>query len=187
KDKIWLSSPHIGRGELSFIHHAFEQNWIAPIGENVAGFEKDLERYLGGGVFVGALSSGTASIHIGLMLLGVERGDEVVCQSMTFVASANPIMYLGARPVIVDSEPDTWNMCPIALERAIKDRVAKGQKPKAIIAVHLYGMPYKADEIRAVAQRYDIPILEDAASALGSSYKGYKCGTLGDVSILSFN
>lgn len=187
KDKIWLSSPHIGRGELRFIHHAFEQNWIAPIGENVAGFEKDLEQYLGGGVFVGALSSGTASIHIGLMLLGVERGDEVVCQSMTFVASANPIMYLGARPVFVDSETDTWNMCPIALESAIKDRVAKGQKPKAIIAVHLYGMPYKADEIRAVAQRYDIPILEDAASALGSSYKGYKCGTLGDVSILSFN
>src|SRR5690606_17036015 len=158
-----------------------------PLGPNVEGFEQDLENYLGSGTQVAALSAGTAAIHLGLILLGVERGDEVICQSMTFSASANPIMYQGATPVFVDSEPETWNMCPEQLERAIKDRIANGKKPKAIVAVHLYGMPYKHDEIKAVAAKYEIPILEDAAEALGSSYKGQNCGTLGDISILSFN
>ncbi len=187
KEKIWLSSPHMGGGEQKYVQEAFDTNWVAPLGPNVSGFEQDLEKYLGQGVHVAALSAGTAALHLGLILLGVQAGDEVICQSMTFSASANPIMYLGARPVFVDSEPDTWNMCPLALEEALIDRVAKGQKPKAIIAVHLYGMPFKADEIKAVAQKYDIPILEDAAEALGSTYKGQKCGTLGDIGVLSFN
>lgn len=185
--KIWLSSPHMGGGELKYIHEAFDKNWVAPLGPNVEGFEKDLENYLGANVNVAALSAGTAAIHLGLILLGVERGDEVICQSMTFSASANPIMYQGAIPVFVDSESETWNMCPEQLERAIKDRIANGKKPKAIIAVHLYGMPYKHDEIKSIAEKYEIPVLEDAAEALGSHYKGQNCGTLGDISILSFN
>src|SRR5690554_2675099 len=185
--KIWLSSPHMGGSEQKFVQQAFDTNWIAPLGPNVTNFEQDLEKYLGQEVYVGALSSGTAALHLGLILLGVEHGDEVICQSMTFSASANPIMYQGAMPVFIDSEPDTWNMCPNALEEAIKDRIAKGKKPKAIIAVHLYGMPFKADELRAIADQYQIPILEDAAEALGSHYKGQKCGRLGDIGILSFN
>lgn len=185
--KIWLSSPHMGGNEQKFVQDAFDTNWVAPLGPNVNGLEKDLEEYLGNSSFVGALSSGTAAIHLGLVLLGVKVGDEVICQSMTFSASANPILYQGATPVFVDSEPDTWNLCPIALEQAIKDRIAKGKKPKAIIAVHLYGVPYKVDEIRRIANQYEIPILEDSAEALGSSYKGQKCGTFGDISILSFN
>jgi len=185
--KIWLSSPHMGGNEQNFIKQAFETNWIAPLGPNVLGFEQDLEQYLGHNVFVGALSSGTSALHIGLILLGVKAGDEVLCQSMTFSASANPIVYQGATPVFIDSEPETWNMCPNALEEAIKDRMLKGKKPKAIIAVHLYGMPYKVDEIRNIANKYEIPILEDSAEALGSSYKGVKCGTFGDISALSFN
>ena len=185
--KIWLSSPHMGGNEQKYIQEAFDANWIAPLGPNVNGLEKDLEEYLGNFSFVGALSSGTAAIHLGLILLGVQAGDEVICQSMTFSASANPILYLGAQPVFVDSEPDTWNLCPTALEQAIIDRMAKGKKPKAIIAVHLYGVPYKIEEIRTIADRYEIPILEDSAEALGSSYKGQKCGTFGDISILSFN
>lgn len=186
-DKIWLSSPHMGGGELKYVHDAFEANWVAPLGPNVDGFERDLENYLQNDVYVAALSSGTAAIHLGLVLLGVKAEDEVICQSMTFSASANPIRYLGATPVFVDSEEETWNLCPEQLERAIKDRIQKGKKPKAIIAVHLYGMPYKNDEIRGVADKYEIPVLEDAAEALGSKYKGIHCGTLGDVSILSFN
>lgn len=186
-DKIWLSSPHMGGGELKYVHDAFEANWVAPLGPNVDGFERDLENYLQNDVYVAALSSGTAAIHLGLVLLDVKAEDEVICQSMTFSASANPIRYLGATPVFVDSEEDTWNLCPEQLERAIKDRIQKGKKPKAIIAVHLYGMPYKNDEIRGVADKYEIPVLEDAAEALGSKYKGIHCGTLGDVSILSFN
>jgi dTDP-4-amino-4,6-dideoxygalactose transaminase len=154
---------------------------------NVNGLEKDLENYLGNEVYVGALSSGTAALHLGLVMLGVKPGDEVICQSMTFSASANPIVYLGAHPVFVDSEPETWNICPNALEIAIKDRIKNNKKPKAIIAVHLYGMPYKADEIRQIADKYEIPVLEDSAEALGSTYKGIKCGTLGDISVLSFN
>lgn len=185
--KIWLSSPHMGGGELKYIHEAFDANWVAPLGPNVENFEKDLEKYLEADVHVAVLSAGTAAIHLGLILLGVERGDEVICQSMTFSASANPIMYQGAIPVFVDSEPETWNMCPEQLERAIKDRIVNGKKPKAIIAVHLYGMPYKHNEIRAIADKYEIPVLEDAAEALGSKYKNQNCGTLGDVSVLSFN
>lgn len=185
--KIWLSSPHMGGGEQKYVQEAFDTNWVAPLGPNVIGFEQDLEKYLGQGVFVGALSSGTAALHLALILLGVKRDDEVICQSMTFSASANPIVYQGAIPVFVDSEKDTWNMCPNALEDAIKDRISKGKTPKAIIAVHLYGMPFKADEIRSVADKYGIPIIEDSAEALGSSYKGQNCGTFGDISILSFN
>jgi dTDP-4-amino-4,6-dideoxygalactose transaminase len=185
--KIWLSSPHMGGNEQSYIKLAFDSNWVAPLGPNVSGFEKDLEDYLSGNNHVAALSSGTAAIHLGLILLGVKAGDEVICQSMTFSASANPIMYQGAIPVFIDSEPETWNICPEALETAIKDRISKGKKPKAIIAVHLYGVPYKIEEIRSVADQYQIPILEDSAEALGSSYKGQKCGTFGDISVLSFN
>ena len=185
--KIWLSSPHMGGNEQKFVQEAFDANWVAPLGPNVNGLEKDLEDYLENQVHVGALSSGTAAIHLGLILLGVKSGDEVICQSMTFSASANPILYQGATPVFVDSELDTWNLCPIALEEAIKDRIAKGKKPKAIIAVHLYGVPYKVEEVRAIADRYEIPVIEDSAEALGSSYKGQKCGTFGDVGILSFN
>lgn len=185
--KIWLSSPHMGGGELKYIHEAFDRNWVAPLGPNVEGFEKDLENYLGENAHVAALSAGTAALHLGLILLGVERGDEVICQSMTFSASANPICYLGATPVFVDSEAQTWNICPEMLEKAIKDRIARGKKPKAIIAVHLYGMPYQHDEIKAIAAQYEIPVLEDAAEALGSRYKGQNCGTLGDLAVLSFN
>ena len=185
--KIWLSSPHMGGNERNYVKEAFDTNWVAPLGPNVTGFEKDLENFQGGGVYVAALSSGTAAIHLGLVLLGVQAGDEVICQSFTFSASANPILYLGATPVFIDSETDTWNMCPIALEQAIVDRISKGRKPKAIIPVHLYGMPFKVDEIKAIAEKYEIPILEDSAEALGSSYKGKKCGTFGDIGVLSFN
>lgn len=185
--KIWLSSPHMGGAEQKFVNEAFDTNWVAPLGPNVNGLEGDLEKYLGQDSFVGALSSGTAAIHLGLVVLDVKAGDEVICQSMTFSASANPIMYQGATPVFIDSEKETWNICPIALEEAIKDRISKGKKPKAIIAVHLYGMPYKVEEVRMVANKYQIPILEDSAEALGSSYKGQKCGTFGDIGILSFN
>lgn len=185
--KIWLSSPHMGGNEQKFVQEAFDTNWVAPLGPNVNGLEKDLEDYLESQVYVGTLSSGTAAIHLGLILLDVKGGDEVICQSMTFSASANPILYQGATPIFVDSEWDTWNICPIALEEAIIDRIANGKKPKAIIAVHLYGVPYKVEEIRLIADRYQIPILEDSAEALGSSYKGQKCGTFGDIGVLSFN
>ncbi|MDT0649776.1 DegT/DnrJ/EryC1/StrS family aminotransferase [Autumnicola edwardsiae] len=191
KPKIWLSSPHMGGNEQKYINEAFQENWIAPLGPNVSGFEDDIKEYLDNGVDngfeVAALSSGTAALHLALILLGVERGDEVICQSMTFAASANPIVYLGATPVFIDSEKDTLNLSPEFLEEAIKDRLEKGKKPKAIIAVHLYGMPYKVDEINEIAARYEIPVIEDSAEALGSSYKGHKCGTFGDFSILSFN
>ena len=187
QEKIWLSSPHMGGTEQKYVQEAFDTNWVAPLGPNVNNFETDLETYLNQNVFVGALSSGTAALHLGLILLEVKPGDEVICQSMTFSASANPIAYLGATPVFIDSEMETWNMCPIALEEAIKDRISKGKKPKAIIPVHLYGMPAKMDEIRAIANQYEIPILEDSAEALGTSYKNQKCGTFGDISVLSFN
>lgn len=186
KNRIWLSSPHMGGSELHYIQEAFDTNWIAPVGSNITGFEQALETYLGS-QHVAALNSGTAAIHLGLILLGVQSGDIVVCQSMTFSASANPILYQGATPVFIDSESDTWNLCPIALEEAIVDSIAKGKKPKAIITVHLYGNPYKIDEIREVADKYSIPILEDSAEALGSSYKGQKCGTFGDIGVFSFN
>ncbi|PZO27614.1 MAG: pyridoxal phosphate-dependent aminotransferase [Flavobacteriaceae bacterium] len=185
--KIWLSSPHMGGNEQQFVNEAFETNWVAPLGPNVTGFETDLEAFLGSDSQIAALSSGTAAIHLGLILLDVQAGDEVICQSFTFSASANPILYQGATPVFVDSEEETWNMCPIALEEAIINRIEKGKKPKVIIAVHLYGMPFKVKEIRAVADKYQIPILEDSAEALGSTYHGQKCGTFGDIGILSFN
>lgn len=187
EEKIYLSSPHMGGKEEVYVGEAFAANWIAPLGPNVNYFEESLQAYLGEEQYVAALSSGTAALHLALILLGVERGDEVICQSMTFSASANPIVYQGATPVFVDSEEDTWNISPIHLETAIKDRIAKGKKPKAIIAVHLYGMPYKTEEIKALSEKYDIPVIEDSAEALGSSYKGRKCGTFGDISILSFN
>ena len=186
KNKIWLSPPHMGGSELKYIQEAFDSNWVAPIGSNINAFEQDLEDYLGSH-HVAALNSGTSAIHLGLILLGVQAGDTVLCQSMTFSASANPILYQGATPIFVDSEPETWNLCPIALKEAIVDTIAKGKKPKAIIAVHLYGIPYKIDQIRAVADKYSIPILEDSAEALGSSYKGQKCGTFGDLGVFSFN
>lgn len=185
--KIWLSSPHMGGNEQKYVQDAFDSNWVAPLGPNVTGFEQDLEKYVGQNSHVAALSSGTAALHLGLLMLGVKAGDEVICQSMTFSASANPIMYLGATPVFIDSELETWNMCPIALEEAIIDRMATGKKPKAIIPVHLYGMPYKIEQIHAIASKYEIPILEDSAEALGSSYKGQKCGTFGEIGVLSFN
>lgn len=185
--KIWLSSPHMGGTEKKYVDAAFESNWVAPLGPNVTGFEEDLETFIGNESHVAALSSGTAAIHLGLVLFGVKAGDEVICQSFTFSASANPILYQGAIPVFVDSEPETWNICPVALEAAIEDRIQKGKKPKAIIGVHLYGIPFKVEEIRRVADKYQIPILEDSAEALGSSYKGQACGTFGDIGVLSFN
>ncbi|MHA7842935.1 MAG: DegT/DnrJ/EryC1/StrS family aminotransferase [Winogradskyella sp.] len=187
KPKIWLSSPHMSGAEQTYIKEAFDTNWVAPLGPNVTGFEKDLESYLKEGRHVAALASGTSALHLSLILLGVTTGDEVICQSKTFSASANPIVYQGATPVFVDSETDTWNICPIQLEIAIKDRISKGKKPKAIIAVHLYGMPYKVDEIHSIANKYKIPVVEDSAESLGSHFKGQNCGTFGDLSILSFN
>jgi dTDP-4-amino-4,6-dideoxygalactose transaminase len=185
--KIWLSSPHMGGNEQKYINEAFEENWVAPLGPNVDGLEKDLEQFLGGSAKVAVLSAGTAALHLALIECGVEHGDEVICQSMTFSASANPIAYCGGTPVFVDSEPDTWNMCPKALREAVEDRIQKGKKPKAIIVVHLYGMPAKMDEITAIAQEFQIPVIEDAAEALGSTYKGQACGTFGRFGILSFN
>jgi dTDP-4-amino-4,6-dideoxygalactose transaminase len=186
KDKIWLSSPHMGGSEQKYIQQAFDTNWIAPVGANIDAFELDLENYIGAG-HVTALNSGTAAIHLGLILLGVAAGDEVICQSLTFSASANPILYQGANPIFIDSEIDTWNLCPMALEEAIVDRISKGVIPKAIIAIELYGVPYKIEEIRLIANKYAIPILEDSAEALGSRFKGNPCGTFGDLSTLSFN
>ena len=185
--KIWLSSPHMGGTEEAFVKDAFDTNWVAPLGPNVNGFENDLSLFLGNDSHVAALSSGTAALHLGLVLLGVKAGDEVICQSMTFSATANPIVYVGAQPVFVDSETDTWNMSPELLEEAIKDRIARGKKPKVIIPVHLYGMPAKIHEIVAIGERYGIPVMEDAAEALGSSVNGRKCGTFGSISVLSFN
>ena len=185
--KIWLSSPHMGGTEQDYVKEAFDTNWIAPLGPHVNGFERDIQCYLGQDSHVAVLSSGTASLHLGLQLLGVGQGDEVLCQSFTFSASANPIVYLGATPIFIDSERETWNISPKLLEAAIEDRLKQGKKPKAIVAVHLYGMPYNVREVNEIAARYDIPILEDSAEALGSSYNGNKCGTFGDISVLSFN
>lgn len=187
--KIWLSSPHMGGNEIKYVNEAFDTNWIAPLGPNVNGLEEDISSYLKSNPksHVAALSSGTAALHLGLIALGVQPGDEVICQSMTFSASANPIAYVGAVPVFVDSEPDTWNLSPEYLEIAIKDRISKGKKPKAIIPVHLYGMPAKMDAIMKIAAQYDIPVLEDAAEALGSHIDGQMCGTYGIISALSFN
>ncbi|MEO8236806.1 MAG: DegT/DnrJ/EryC1/StrS family aminotransferase [Flavobacterium sp.] len=185
--RIFLSLSQQSGFEQKYIQKALDDNWITSGGPNVNDFEKVLENYMAEESFVTALNSGTSAIHLALVLLGVKAGDEVICQSLTFSASANPILYQGAIPVFVDSEPETWNICPENLEIAIQDRIRKGKKPKAIIAVHLYGNPYKVDEIHAIAQRYEIPVIEDSAEALGSSYKGKKCGTFGTFGVLSFN
>jgi len=185
--RIWLSSPHMGGDEEHFVKEAFDTNWVAPLGPNVDGFENDLQNYLENNSEVTVLVSGTSALHLGLKLLGVTSGDEVLCQSLTFAASANPIIYLGATPIFVDSEKATWNICPKQLKIAIKDRIAKGKKPKAIIAVHLYGMPYNVEAIEKISEEYNIPVLEDSAESLGSKYKGKKCGTFGHQAILSFN
>ena len=186
--KIWLSLAHMGGTEQDFIKEALDTNWVVLMGPNVNAFEAALEDYLGEDKDVVALNSGTAAIHLGLLQLGVGVGDEVICQSFTFSASANPIAYLGATPVFIDSEPGTWNMDPKLLELAIKDRITKtGKKPSAIIPVYLYGMPAHIDEIMKIASRYEIPVLEDAAEALGSEFKGQKCGTFGEFACLSFN
>lgn len=186
-ERIYLSLCQESGFEKEYITKALTTQWITTGGSNVDEFENVLENYLGEKSFVSALNSGTSAIHLALILLGVDKDDEVICQSMTFSASANPILYQKATPVFVDSESDTWNICPQQLELAIKDRIRKGNKPKAIIAVHLYGNPYKVDEIHAIADKYSIPVIEDSAEALGSSYKGRKCGTFGDLSIFSFN
>jgi dTDP-4-amino-4,6-dideoxygalactose transaminase len=186
KEKIWLSPPHMGGEEMKFVEQAFEGNWIAPLGPNVEAFEKELCAYSGASHAV-ALSSGTAAIHLALIILGVKAGDEVICSSFTFSATANPIAYLGATPVFVDSEEETWNMSPDFLEAAIKDRMQKGKKVKAIIAVHLYGNIAKLDEIISIAQSYSIPLIEDAAESLGSKYHGKMTGTFGRIGIYSFN
>ncbi len=187
QDKIWLSSPHMGGTERDFVKEAFDTNWVAPLGPNVNGFEEDLKNYQGENVHVAALSSGTAAIHLALIQAGVGPGDEVLCQSFTFCGTTNPILYLGAIPVMVDSEPETWNICPESLKQAYEDRVKKGKTPKALLSVHLYGMPYKIDEIHAFAKAKQLTVIEDSAEALGSTYKGRKCGTFGDYGILSFN
>ena len=187
KPRILLSYVHMGGTEKEWVEKAFQTEWIVPLGPNVDEFEHRLEKYLGASDVV-ALSAGTAAIHLGLVALGVGSGDEVICQSFTFAASANPIKYQGANPVFVDSEPGTWNMSPALLEEAIVDRKRQtGRYPKAIIPVYLYGMPAKMDEIKTIADKYGIPIVEDSAEALGSEYKGRKCGTLGDSGCLSFN
>lgn len=187
KQKIWLSSPHMGGNEITYVQEAYDTNWVAPLGPNVNGFEQDLSSYIGEESKIACLSSGTAAIHLALILAGVGQDDEVICQTFTFSASANPIRYQGAKPIFIDSEKDTWNMCPVALEKAINDKISNGIKPRAILFVHLYGMPAKIDEISDIAKKYKIALIEDAAEALGSSYKGQKCGTFGDFGILSFN
>ncbi|MDR1592650.1 MAG: DegT/DnrJ/EryC1/StrS family aminotransferase [Prevotellaceae bacterium] len=186
-NRIWLSLAHMGGREQEFIQQAFETNWITSTGPNVDGFEQSLETFLGNGVHVAAVISGTAALHLSLILLGVKPDDEVICQSFTFSASCNPICYQGAVPVFVDSEKDTWNISPEFLEAAICARIKKGKKPKAIIPVHLYGMPAKMKEILSIANHYEIPVVEDAAEALGSMYGGMPCGTLGEMAVLSFN
>jgi len=184
--KIWLSSPHMGGSEQKFVKEAFDSNWIAPLGPNVDSFENDLAKYTNT-KYAAALSAGTAAIHLALIMLGVKQGDEVICQTMTFSASANPIAYLGAIPIFIDSEDQTWNMCPNLLREVIVARIKNGKKPKAIIPVHLYGMPAKMTEIIAVAEEFEIPVIEDAAEALGSKLNGQAMGSYGSMGILSFN
>ena len=202
--RIYLCLAHMSEAglEQKYIKEAFDTNWVVPLGPNVNAFEEELRHFVAsnvnvnvndngnvnGGRQVVALASGTAAVHLALIACGVGPGDEVLVQSFTFCASSHPITYLGAKPVFVDSEPETWNMDPELLEVAIKDRIAKtGRKPKAIIPVYLYGMPGKIDELMAVARKYDIPVIEDAAEGFGSRYKGQVCGTFGDYGVLSFN
>lgn len=186
KQKIYLSSPHMGGTEMTYVNEAYNTNWIAPLGPNVNGLEEAIANYSGCS-HAAALASGTAAIHLALILLGVDSGDEVLCSSFTFSASANPICYQMATPIFVDSEIETWNMCPIKLEEAIQDRIAKGKRPKACILVHLYGMPSKMEELRAICRQYEVPIVEDSAEAIGASYKGQKMGSFGALGIYSFN
>lgn len=185
--KIWLSPPHMSGNEIFFIEDALQKNWVTSQGENIDEFEKSLSAFLQDDVKVSALNSATSAIHLSLLMLGVSLNDEVVTSTFSFCASANPIAYCGATPIFIDSEKETWNMCPVSLEKAIEDRISTGKKPKAIIVVHLYGMPAKMDEITAIAEKYGIPVIEDAAEALGSTYKGRACGTFGRFGILSFN
>ncbi|MDH1601222.1 DegT/DnrJ/EryC1/StrS family aminotransferase [Empedobacter sp. GD03739] len=185
--KIWLSSPHLSGNEMKYIQDAFDKNWITSIGDNIDGFEADIQKALNTSNPIVALNTCTSVLHLALVMLGVKQNDEILTQTLTFCGSTNPIVYCGATPIFVDSEEDTWNMCPVALEEAIKDRIAKGKTPKAILAVHLYGMPYKVDEVHAVADKYNIPVIEDAAEALGSTFKGKACGTFGRFGGLSFN
>ena len=186
--RILLCLAHMSGAEMKYVQEAFDTNWVVPLGPNVTGFEKDLEAFVGQQKHVVALSSGTAAVHLALVACGIKAGDEVIVQSFTFCASSHPVTYLGAKPVFVDSEPDTWNMSPELLEEAIKDRIAKtGHKPKAIIPVYLYGMPARIDEIMAIANRYDIPVIEDAAEGFGSRYDGRVVGTFGRYGVLSFN
>lgn len=188
KDRILLCLCHLSGNEQKFVQEAFDTNWVVPLGPNVNGFEKDLEEFVGQNKRVVALSAGTAAVHLALINCGVKAGDEVCVQSFTFCASSHPITYLGATPIFIDSERDTWNMDPDLLEEAIKDRIAKtGKKPKAIVPVALYGMPYKMDRIMEIANRYDIPVIEDAAEGFGSKYKGQVLGTFGKYGVLSFN
>ncbi|MFZ4523430.1 MAG: DegT/DnrJ/EryC1/StrS family aminotransferase [Bacteroidales bacterium] len=184
--KIWLSPPHMSGMEEKYIREAFETNWIAPLGPNVDKFELALSQYLGGS-HIAALSSGTAAIHLALVMLGIGPGDEVLASDFTFTATVNPILYQGAVPVLIDSEMETWNMDPDLLEAAILDRIAKGKKPKAIIFVEIYGMPSQMERFLEIAAKYEIPLIEDAAEALGSSYRGSRCGSFGEFGILSFN
>ncbi|MCA6379569.1 MAG: aminotransferase class I/II-fold pyridoxal phosphate-dependent enzyme [Cytophagales bacterium] len=184
--RIYLSPPHMGGEELTYIHQAFDTNWVSPAGPHIDTFEKELATY-NGMEYCAALSSGTAAIHLALIILGIKHGDEVICSTFTFSGSCNPIAYVGAIPVFVDSELETWNMDPVLLEEAILDRIRKGKKPKAIILVHLYGMPAKLNELMAISRKYEIPVIEDAAEALGSTYFGQKAGTFGDFGVYSFN
>ncbi|WMV76103.1 DegT/DnrJ/EryC1/StrS family aminotransferase [Geobacillus thermodenitrificans] len=186
KNRIYLSPPHMSGNEQKYINEAFETNWIAPLGPNVDAFEKELAEYVGS-KGAAAVSSGTAAIHLALRLLDVQQGDKVFCSSLTFIASANPILYQGAEPVFIDSEPDTWNMSPVALERAMEEAKKEGKLPKAVVVVNLYGQSAKMDEILAICDHYQVPVVEDAAESLGSTYKGKKSGTFGKFGIYSFN
>ena len=184
--RIYLSPPHMGGEELTYIHQAFDTNWVSPAGPHIDTFEKELATY-NGMEYCAALSSGTAAIHLALIILGIKQGDEVICSTFTFSGSCNPIAYVGATPVFIDSELETWNMDPVLLEEAILDRIRKGKKPKAIVLVHLYGMPAKLNELMTISRKYEIPVIEDAAEALGSTYFGQKAGTFGDFGVYSFN
>ena len=187
-DKVYLCLAHMSGNEMKFIQEAFDTNWVVPLGPNVNAFEEDLEKFTGEGKKVVALASGTAAVHLGMVALGVKKGDEVICQSFTFAASCNPAVYLGATPVFVGSEEKTWNMDPNMLEDAIKDRIKKtGKKPKVIVPVYMYGMPAYIDEIMEIANRYEIPVLEDSAEAFGSKYKGKMTGAIGAYGVMSFN
>lgn len=185
--KIWLSPPHMSGLEMDFVQQAISDNWVAPVGPNIDGFEQEIASYIGQNKEVLAVNSGTSAIHLALIMAGVTTGDEVICPSFTFVATASPIVFIGATPIFVDSEQETWNMCPVVLERTIQDRISKGKKPKAIIAMHSYGMPFNVEKIQQIAKKHQILLIEDAASALGSTYKEQKCGTFGDYGIISFN